>query len=199
MQCPNCGSLSPHGSKYCFECGQRLEDGEFAFEAAPGRQTGHVANTGAPGEPILQLPERSWPMVLLLGLLTCGIYFYWWFLARFELLNRVRSSKRLNPGLLWAALLMSASSLLLSGVTGGLEGAGQAGVAADLAPLAHLADLLSFISTLLGWHQALTLRRMLKQHAVARTGRKLDAGWLWTILFGPLHLQSVVNRLRSRM
>ena len=145
--------------------------------------------------PLAGLHERSWPMVLLLQIVTLGIYGYVWFLRRAAVFNRLPGRKQINPGFMWGALLMYVASIVLNV-------ASQVQAELNVLPAAPYKDIegmLSFLQVVIYLHQSLTLRRMLKDYALNATRRPLSAGWLWTILFGAIHLQAVTNTLRDRL
>ncbi|MEG6550473.1 zinc ribbon domain-containing protein [Desulfocurvibacter africanus] len=191
--CPRCRALSPEGSNYCFQCGAALGLlDEFIFSNESG-QGGMPALEG----PLADVPELHWFLVLVYNIITLGIYGSVWFLRRLGAFQRLRSERRLNPGLLTASLVFTIASLGCA-LTLIVMGEGSALVVAGL-PVTDLLDDFSTFLDLSAWlmlaHQALRLRRMIKDH-VAAQGRHVAITALWTILFQNINLQHAINGLK---
>ena len=220
--CPHCQTLSPEDSNVCSHCGAPLSatEGEAAATPAAALEaaleapaTASPENTGAefafesearsaPAHPLNRVPEMHWFLVLVLQVITLGVYTPVWYLRRAEAFNDMSAGRALNKGLLASALLGHVGNMLI-GIIGGLHERVSQAWAANASVI--IGDYLNDLGTFLSWfvaalliHQALTLRSMLKRHALAATGRELPIGWLWTIILGPLNLQHAVNRLKDR-
>ncbi|MFO7596838.1 MAG: zinc ribbon domain-containing protein [Desulfocurvibacter africanus] len=193
MICPRCRALSPEGSNYCFQCGAALGLlDEFIFSNESG-QGGMPASEG----PLADVPELHWFLVLVYNIITLGIYGSVWFLRRLGAFQRLRSERRLNPGLLTASLVFTMASLGCA-LTLIVMGEGSALVVAGL-PVTDLLDDFSTFLDLSAWlmlaHQALRLRRMIKDH-VAAQDRHVAITALWTIFFQNINLQHAINGLK---
>lgn len=195
MICPRCRALSPEGSHYCFQCGAALGAlDEFTFSDEGGR-----GGTPASDGPLADVPELHWFLVLVCNIITLGIYGPVWFLRRLEIFQRLRSERRLNPGLLTASLIFVLASLLCVLALFAMDKSRAPVIAGML--LTDLLDDLSTFLDLLAWlmlaHQGLRLRRMLKDHVAAQGGHATITA-LWTVLFRNIHLQHVINGLKRR-
>lgn len=196
MICPRCRALSPEGSSYCFQCGAALGAlDEFTFSDATGMD-GMPTTEG----PLADVPEVHWFLVLVYNIITLGIYGSVWFLRRLGAFQRLRSERKLNPGLLVASLMFIAAGLMLSFVSGLLEGFSEAqGLTTRIGGLStaldHLSTFIDILATFLIIHQSLTLRRMIKDH-VAAQGRHVAITALWTILFQNINLQHAINGIK---
>jgi hypothetical protein len=194
--CPRCRALSPEGSNYCFQCGAALGPlDEFTFSDATG-----MDDMPALEGPLADVPELHWFLVLVYNIITLGIYGPVWFLRRLGAFQRLRSERKLNPGLLVASLMFIAAGLMLSFVSGLLEGFSEAqGLTTRIGGLStaldHLSTFIDILATFLIIHQSLTLRRMIKDH-VAAQGRHVAITALWTILFQNINLQHAINGLK---
>lgn len=199
MICPQCKSHSPEGSNYCFGCGARLASplnappDEFAFDAG-------TAADGRSDDPLADVPDMHWFLVLVYDLITLGLYGPIWFLRRLGAFERLRGERRLNPGLLTASLIFTAASIVLSFATtlaGDGAFAARVGNTTLGALMDNLAAFLDLLALLLLIHQSLRLRRMLKDHVLEATGREPRITALWSVLFQQIHLQHVINGLKE--
>lgn len=161
----------------------------------PDASMAATESAGESGNPLLELPERHWFTVFLLSNLTLSVYAYIWFISRIRIFNRLKNSSRLNPWLLSGALLMSVVSTGARFMVGIADWTGDF---IELQPaMIVLYVILGLVSFLILVHQALRLRRMLKQHTLATSGREVEAGWLLTVLFSAAHMQAVATELRQ--
>lgn len=98
MFCPHCGSNIPDGSKFCSECGNPIEVTVSSYEpqqpygqqfyggpVPPHESRGTTAplNDSYTAQPTPQYPgalrtDRDILMYVLLTIVTCGIYSYWY-------------------------------------------------------------------------------------------------------------------------
>ena len=118
MRCENCGNESPEGSKFCIKCGREFEIsgpdrcphcGAEILEgtmfcpscgrsvAAPEDETGG----GTKYEPMLPMWEpqpgsytSNIAMDVILTLITCGIYYFFWQARQFRAVNYLLGQQR---------------------------------------------------------------------------------------------------------
>ena len=91
MFCQKCGNIvDPADNGVCKNCGTRVDNGESPPIG------GKVANSyiGV---------RRSGIVVLLLSIVTCGIYMYYWYYQSMEDINRASGEERINS-VLWLVL-----------------------------------------------------------------------------------------------
>lgn len=129
MYCPHCGSSVPSGSLYCSECGAKIYSdqaetkytGPQSYDAAP--QSQYVApqpqytqrqyeqpspnpNPSAAGATGPLKTDRDIAMYIILSIVTCGIYGYWFIYKLAQDANVVCANDgEETPGLLVYILL----------------------------------------------------------------------------------------------
>jgi len=120
MRCENCGNENPEGSKFCIKCGKELGGPAPSVCPVCGAQIAAGAlfcascgkSVGAPyGEvtqgrthdalPPLPDPESksftsSIAMDIVLSLITCGIYWFFWQARQMRAINHLLGQQRYN-------------------------------------------------------------------------------------------------------
>lgn len=110
MFCPNCGANLPDGSQFCAQCGTRLSQrssssGPTSPAGAPKPVPQPSAPQGGYVSPIKT--DRSLAMYILLSIVTCGIYGYWFVYSIARDLNTMCSGDGEKTGGLVAYILLS--------------------------------------------------------------------------------------------
>jgi hypothetical protein len=152
---------------------------------------GVVAEVVADASERLQKIRVAW--MILLTIVTAGLYVPGWFLARRTALNRLNSPEKLGPALPTLALFLDAIGLVLGFALR------NAGALAANAPLLVLAVYLAAGVTLL--LLAFKVRRILEDHLNARRAsgalfvRPEPLSGVATFFFGAFYLQHKVNEL----
>ena len=177
MRCENCGNESPEGSKFCIKCGKEFKSsgparcphcGAEIMEgsmfcpscgrsmAAPEGETGG----GAKYEPMPPMSEpqpgpytSNIAMDVILTLITCGIYYFFWQARQFRAVNYLLGQQRYSFWL-WFFLTLITCGLyniyyeyyLAQGLVEAQEKLGRQKYK-DLPVLSLIITLISFLST----------------------------------------------------
>lgn len=177
MRCENCGNESPEGSKFCIKCGREfkisgpdrcphcgaeiLEGTMFCpscgrSAAAPEGETGGGAQY-EPMPPLLEPQPGSYTsnigMDVILTLITCGIYYFFWQARQFRAVNYLLGQERYSFWL-WFFLTLITCGLyniyyeyyLAQGLVEAQEKLGRQKYK-DLPVLSLIITLISFLST----------------------------------------------------
>jgi len=117
IYCTNCGQQNADDARTCFNCGNAFtgQGSSTPFTAPPGAQQQQQQQTpwGTPGygAPMQQRPggggglsaigeKRDPIMVIVFGILTCGIYMYFWvYQTSLEIKNALGGREDINPTL----------------------------------------------------------------------------------------------------
>ena len=92
--CPNCGNKVDENITYCPNCGARLEEGNTTI-------INNYYNNVPPIE------ERNIAMVIILSLITCGIYGIYWFVKMTDEAKQLSSSDNAGGGLAFVYTLIT--------------------------------------------------------------------------------------------
>lgn len=96
MICPNCGSNNPDGTAFCANCGSPVSNGAPNNGAIPPQ-----------AQPNFQGSAPNGGIVILLGIITCGIYMWYWLYKQGDNLDQIKASRGLpagNSGILYLIL-----------------------------------------------------------------------------------------------
>ena len=104
MFCQRCGHRPEPNDRVCTRCGAPLGNGpapppqgQFGQMPPPGGGFGRNSYIGV---------RRSGIVVLLLGLVTCGVYTFYWYYQAMEDINRASGEQRINSvGLLIGSII----------------------------------------------------------------------------------------------
>lgn len=122
-------------------------------------------------------------LVLILALLTLGLYVPFWFLARREQLNALNSERKLgSKGMFVFVLLLLLVSTFYSFST-------------DDA-VAGFGTMLGYLCGIYLLLQTFRVRKILKDHFNAHLGRNIYFSWLTTLFLNIYYLQYKINRLQ---
>ncbi len=113
--CPNCGTQVTPGTFFCPSCGTSVTapDGGSANGIKGGTQEiGGGAIDGAKYEPLPPMPDpqassftSNIAMDIILTLITCGIYYFFWQARQFRAVNHLLGQERYKFGL-WFILTL---------------------------------------------------------------------------------------------
>ena len=92
--CPKCGNKVEENITYCPNCGARLEEGNTTI-------INNYYNNVPPIE------ERNIAMVIILSLITCGIYGIYWFVKMTDEAKQLSSSDNAGGGLAFVYTLIT--------------------------------------------------------------------------------------------
>ena len=138
-----------------------------------------------------QLPETSVLLMIVLTLITAGIYVAVWFLMRLKALNRLNSSEKLGPPVFIGIIILLALSLVLA-VAAPFATAHRS----DTSSLSRVFDLTAGIAILV---QAFKVRRILEEHVNAGRGQlfaqPVSFSGVAVFFFGVFYLQYKINGL----
>lgn len=149
------------------------------------------------------IPFRKVPVavVLLLTVISGGLYLPIWLLTRRAAFNQLHSEERLHKGTLVAALLAFGLALLLSlyaaYLTMPLAGATEPGQQLAATLLDLLANLLALLALVPLVYQTFRAKRMLADHFNHNDHLQRDIPFsnLWTLLLLNVYLQYKINQL----
>lgn len=160
--------------------------------------TDHAAagNAAASGAPALALKKHSVWLMILLTVVTCGLYYPWWFLRRLAALNQLNTPRRLQlwPFLLFMAFWVFRLAIIVAGRPRPIDQIIGTGPAFILSMVGF--GIATFIIV-----QCFVIKDMLEDHLAggeASTSsvlsRPTELNGFLTFLFGAYYLQYVINR-----
>lgn len=119
MICPNCGSNNPDGTAFCANCGSPVSNGApnngaIPPQAQPNFQ-GSAPNGGMTPPPVFNgnpfpgghIEQRNIALCIILSIITCGIYMWYWLYKQGDNLDQIKASRGLpagNSGILYLIL-----------------------------------------------------------------------------------------------
>lgn len=188
--CPRCQGTVEDSAVFCPSCGSPLG-------AVPPPPPGEI-----PAPPVSTPREEAPPVergvfkrvsllvMVLLSVVTLGIYSGVWLYLRREAFNRLSPTIRLEEPLVWGVLGLSVLNAAFS----------FSDAACRFGESSFLSSLLSLGSFVLMVVVAFRLRAMLRDYARRRDPSSLAAeqvarSGLWTFLFSFLYIQHHLNRL----
>jgi hypothetical protein len=130
--------------------------------------------------------------MILMIVLTGGIYWAIWFLTRKDAINSLQSKEKLSTGVLVFVFVAASMSVLGALISGGLEGFGEMHMAEVFNVFGGLLDLITGITMLV---QCFKIRRILKAHFNLYLRRGVYFSGVATFFLGILYLQYKINRL----
>lgn len=146
VQCPRCGLYNHESAQRC-DCGYDFASGEV--------NTSYLYTERASSHPS-RLKRSNIPRMVLLTLITGGLYYPSWFLLQRDGINSLNAKEKLRKWPFVVAIVLFAGSLALS------TGAGEAEAGtADTVLFAELADI---CCGLLLWVQCFKVRRIFEAH-----------------------------------
>lgn len=110
MICPKCGSNNSDGTAFCASCGAPLSNeaptpnGAVPNNNVPPQTPPPVFNGNPYGGPIEQ---RNIALCIILSIVTCGIYMWYWIYKQGDAIDQVKASRGLpsgNSGILYLIL-----------------------------------------------------------------------------------------------
>ncbi len=116
MYCPNCGTEVNEGSRFCPNCGATLEsvnsnaNTNFGsdFNTSPAQPEGFDYNqysqnnsysTSSPFN-TTGITKRNLALAIILSLITCGIYYIYWFVVLTDETNQVSNRQENSSGII---------------------------------------------------------------------------------------------------
>jgi len=193
MYCKYCGTEKPFADAiYCQKCGKKYDEGEpaSAQPVSQPRSTLRVPPPSAEAE-VFGLPKIHLCMVVLLQIVTLGMYSIVWFMRRREAVNKLNSREKVSEGVLIVIACFLAASLMF----GFFSGVFEESSGKIFNGLGNLAGLIGGIASLV---MGFKYRKILRDHLrEIRPEVKLEgfASGLWTFLFGVMYLQHKINQL----
>jgi hypothetical protein len=134
-------------------------------------------------------PRFSAWWVLVLGVVTAGIYPFYWLYTRTEILNRMLPSKAIPMGLVVSALMLFVANVAASLVS--LVYPDDLGVGA-------LSSVINAVSTIVTLVWVFKFRNRLNERFVSQRGDRYWISGVLTFLFAVLYLQYKLNQLIDR-
>lgn len=93
--CPNCGTQCQDNAEYCTNCGSHLPP---LGNATQGNTTQGNANGGGANGSTAGIFVRSIPVSVILSILTCGIYLYYWVFKVNDEMNQISGDVKATTG-----------------------------------------------------------------------------------------------------
>ncbi len=178
MFCQN-GHQNPAMARFCGTCGMSVTESRIS-------EREYSSRTDA--RPVL-LVKRSVSLLILLSVITLGIYNWVWFMNQRDGINALRSEEKLKKGVFIFGVAVQGAyfgSLFLLGI---MSSAGEYEAAEVLAGLTGLIGILFMIGGVTFLIQVFKVRRILVQHY------KTDLSGAMTFFFNVCYLQYRINRL----
>jgi len=182
-KCPFCAQEVKKDAVKCKRC-----HGDISIVAIDKA----VQNGKTPSGP--DFKKTSVLFVIVMSIITHGIYCPMWFLTRRNTINCLQFKKKLNTKPFYFAILICATSLLLSIFSGVNEWRGKMDTAIFLYDFSESLDLFVWIILLF---QSLKVRRILHKHFKDHLEMNLRFSWLVTFFLQIIYLQYKMNRLSS--
>ncbi|MBI5969883.1 MAG: zinc ribbon domain-containing protein [Deltaproteobacteria bacterium] len=179
MLCPNCKRYNVSTVEVCGACGTALPAQET--HSRPIEYNPPVEAQPASAAP---LKKTGVPLILLLSLLTMGIYYPVWFITQLESLNAMNSTVKLKKGAFITVIILFALSVVAAFASIGLEGKADAARALDL-----MSRFLNIAGGIILLVESFHVKRILSEHF----NTKLSGAA--TFFFNVLYLQYKINRL----
>lgn len=145
---------------------------------------------------------KKTPVILtvIFTIITAGIYHPCWFLARRNQINKLYSHEKLGKGTFIFAIVVYSLLLLLSFVSGILEGMWQEfgtveylAMAEDIDTIDRFLSLAVFITLLV---QSFNVRRIFRNHFNEYLGNNISFSGLATFFLQIFYLQYKINRFK---
>ncbi|MGR3309521.1 MAG: zinc ribbon domain-containing protein [Candidatus Brocadiales bacterium] len=181
MFCSKCGRDNIDTVKFCGVCGNQL--------SAPAPIVQESADTLSQSGP--ELEKTSVILLIILMLITLGIYYPIWFLKRINAINNLQSEEKLGPGVFIFAIVGIIAVLLLGLISGSMEKAGEIDTARGLNTFCSMLNLGVAIALLV---QCFKVRRILNEHFNAHLQRGIEFSWVAIFFFHIFYLQYKINR-----
>jgi len=185
MYCKYCSEQLPDDSAYCSKCG------EATGLRAEGSRRIAERQTEKDDKQFYGLPKIHLCMVVLLEIITLGIYTLVWLMRRREAINKLNSGNKISEGVLIAIACFMAASLMFGIISG--FGVFDPDMNRLFEGLSNIAGLFSGIGSIV---MAFKYRKILRDHcSEIRPDVNLEgfASGLWTFLFGIIYLQHKIN------
>lgn len=135
-------------------------------------------------------------LVLVLTIITFGIYYPVWFLKRRDALNNFKSEVTLNKGVFIGLIVISVISLLLAFVSGFAEGMYEEGLlASNISPILDaFGNVLDLVYVIIMIIECFKVRRIFAEHFNDYLNIEIPFSKVATFFFGVLYLQYKINR-----
>ncbi len=181
MLCPNCKRHNVSTVEVCGACGTALPAQETT--SRPIEYNPPVEASPAPAAP---LKKTGVPLVLLLSMITMGIYYPVWFILQMDSFNSMNSGVKLKKGAFVAVIVLFALSIAAAFASIGLEGKTYEDAARTLDLVSRFLNIAGGIILLV---ESFRVKKILSEHFNA----KLSG--IATFFFNVLYLQYKINRL----
>jgi hypothetical protein len=181
MKCAICGKNNFDADIFCAACGNRLR-----------AQPTLVNAEAAMGQAAAGLPKMSVPRLVILSLITFGIYVPVWFLKLRGPLNNMQSNEKIGKGINVAAIAAGCIGLLLGFVSGVIEAGGDILTAKGIDLISAIFNLIMGIAVL---NQSFAVRRILLEHFNTHLQRGIKISGVGTFCFACFYLQAKINEL----
>lgn len=188
--CPGCGKSNEITSAWCLHCGASLR--------SPYEAPREFAGNNPPSDkPVGQLPTFSLPILLVLLVVTVGIYVPFWYRRAAGPLNRLAGKRYITNNNVLAALILNIAALVVgiaAGVFEAMEDPTLSQWVTALDGLTRAVNLGSVVANLvLAFAARRALHEILGIGPQQRSPQRLSG--LATFFFGVLYIQLRVNEL----
>ncbi len=170
LHCTKCGSFNNSWARACTSCGEEtgLKMQSFTLDKMP----------------VVKL--------IVLTVITGGVYTAYWFIKRLEIFNSFRSEHKFGQGIFGFII---AGCIVNITIVFYLAFAGAGLDQTFTLRLLNTSNILGFAVNIVVLIQTFKLRRVLIDHYVGHLGREVELSWILTFLFQIFYLQFKINRL----
>jgi len=195
MLCPNCKRHNVPTVEVCGACGTTLPPqipSRPPIESFEGRPPGYnppaaqVFPSEPPPIPAAPLKKTSVPLIMLMSLLTMGVYYPVWFILQMDSFNAMNSKVKLKKGAFITVIILFVLSVVTAFASVGLEGIADADAVRAFDLMSRFFNIAGGIILLV---ESFHVKRILSEHF----DTKLSG--IATFFFNVLYLQYKINRL----
>ncbi|VAV84097.1 hypothetical protein MNBD_DELTA01-736 [hydrothermal vent metagenome] len=170
LHCEKCGSFNNSWARACTSCGEE---------------------TGLKMQAVT-LEKMGVAKLVILTVITGGVYTAFWFLKRLDIFNSFRSERKLRQGIFGFII---AGCIVNIAIVFYLAFAGVGLDEAFALRLLNTSNILGFAVNIVVLLQTFKLRRILLDHYAKHLGREVKLSWILTFFFHIFYLQFKINRL----
>lgn len=177
MYCPNCNHYWAAHAKVCFACGADL-----------GEKQGQMERP----EFYFPLESTNLLLVVLMSLLSAGLYYPFWFLGRRDAINSLYSREKMGMAVYFVLLTFLVFYLFLILSAGFMAELGATTMEENLHTLGGIVGLLVSLIMLF---ESFRIRRILYDHFRDYLKEDIEINGILLFFFQIFYLQYIINKL----
>jgi len=189
MYCSKCGKENVATATFCSSCRNRLS----TQTSTTAQET--ISSFSQSGS---ELKKMSVLLLIFLTVITVGIFSPVWFLKRRNEINNLQAKEKLGTGVFVFAIVVFSISLLVTLMSGAMEGLAEGLGEMNLLLTAKGLDLFSRILDLVAGItllvQCFKVRRIFNEHFNTHLQRGISFSGVATFFFQIFYLQYKINR-----